>query len=255
MKQEHWDVLTDEQKAKMRELEDDNIGGSSHTPREFKKMKFSSLSKDGKKKEFAITPDFDLKKNAAYAQVEPYAPKEEIMRQPFDENSRLNLPGIDNALIYRALYGMEPQKDPQSCYVVVHHKGMTYHLFNAKRMPIGRIAVVCSQVIRGKNKPGYDPKGYKNPDKCVIVNMGDPYMTGRKRQQKVYRHHTGYPGGLKEFTFKDVLAKDPNRILNEAIQGMMPKNSLRHDPMKHITIFHGPYHDLDHLTLPQFRDE
>lgn len=132
---------------------------------------------------------------------------------------------------------------------------MTYHLFNAKRMPIGRIAVVCSQVIRGKNKPGYDPKGYKNPDKCVIVNMGDPYMTGRKRQQKVYRHHTGYPGGLKEFTFKDLLEKDPNRILNDAIQGMMPKNSLRHDPMKHITIFHGPYHDLDHLTLPQFRDE
>lgn len=121
-------------------------------------------------------------------------------------------------------------------------------------MPIGRIAVVCSQVIRGKNKPGYDPKGYKNPDKCIIVNMGDPYMTGRKRQQKIYRHHTGYPGGLKEYTFKDLLAKDPNRILNDAIQGMMPKNSLRNDPMKNIKIFHGPYHNLDHLTLPQFTE-
>jgi hypothetical protein len=66
------------------------------------------------------------------------------MRQAFDENSRLNIPTIDERLIYRSMYGFLPQKDPQSCYVVINYKGMTYHLFNAKRMPIGRIAVVCS---------------------------------------------------------------------------------------------------------------
>jgi len=70
-------------------------------------MKFSSLSKDAEKKEYPISPDLDLRKNAALAQVAPFEFKEEL-KQPFDENSRLALPNIDNRLIYRAMYGLEP---------------------------------------------------------------------------------------------------------------------------------------------------
>ena len=92
-------------------------------------------------------------------------------------------------------------------------------------MPIGRIALMVSKLIRGKHKPTYTPLNFEAGDKCIVVNMGDPYMTGRKRQQKVYRHHTGYPGGLKEYTFRTVLEKDPERILREAVMGMLPKNS------------------------------
>jgi large subunit ribosomal protein L13 len=99
-------------------------------------------------------------------------------------------------------------------------------------MPIGRIACLIGQFIRGKHKPGYTRNKYSNPDKCIVVGMNDPLMTGNKRTQKVYRHHTGYSGGLKEIMFKDMLEKKPEQILIRAILGMLPKNDLRHDIIK-----------------------
>jgi large subunit ribosomal protein L13 len=72
--------------------------------------------------------------------------------------------------------------------------------------------------------------------------MADPFFTGRKRQQKVYRHHTGYPGGLKEITFKQVVEKRPERVLEEAVMGMLPKNKLRKDIIKGLVMFREPYH-------------
>lgn len=94
-------------------------------------------------------------------------------------------------------------------------------------MPVGRMAVLISQFIRGKNKPTYHTRGYEDGDKCIVVNMADPLLTGRKREQKIYRHHTGFPGGLKEFTFKHVIENNPERVLEEAVMGMLPKNKLR----------------------------
>jgi len=84
--------------------------------------------------------------------------------------------------------GRKEQFPAQSCYVAVNHNGKTYHLFNAKRMPVGRMAVQISQFIRGKHRPGYkknatnESAGNSNlRDKCIIVNMANPYFTGRKR--------------------------------------------------------------------------
>ena len=75
--------------------------------------------------------------------------------------------------------------------------------------------------------------------------MSDPLFTGRKRQQKIYRHHTGYPGGLKEFSFKQTLEKNPERILVEAVMGMLPKNTLRKDIIKkNLIMYRGPYHTM-----------
>ena len=73
-----------------------------------------------------------------------YQPKEEFTKIPFDENIRHNLPTIPNHVMYRFMYGFEPESEPQSQYVAVNHQGTTYHLFNAQRMPIGRIAVLVS---------------------------------------------------------------------------------------------------------------
>ena len=107
------------------------------------------------------------------------------------------------------------------------------------------MAVLISQFIRGKNKPTYITSEYHNGDKCVVVNMSDPFMTGRKRQQKIYRHHTGYPGGLKEYNFKAVLEKNPERILVDAVSGMLPKNTLRKDIIKkNLIMYRGPYHTM-----------
>ena len=66
--------------------------------------------------------------------------------------------------------------------MAVNHKGTTYHLFNAARVPVGRMAVLISQFIRGKNKPTYVKNAYQDGDKCVVVNIADPLFTGRKRQ-------------------------------------------------------------------------
>lgn len=153
------------------------------------------------------------------------------------------------------MQGYEPDVEPQSQYVAVNHNGITYHLFNAARMPVGRMAVLISQFLRGKHRPGYQKNSYLQTDKCIVVNVADPFMTGRKRQQKVYRHHTGYPGGLKEFSFKDVVAKRPERVIEEAVFGMLPKNSLRKEIMKKgLILIREPYHNYAHVGLPQFTE-
>lgn len=115
------------------------------------------------------------------------------------------------------------------------------------------MAVMISQFIRGKHRPGYDRKVYSNPDKCIIVNVDDPLFTKRKRLQKVYRHHTGYPGGLKEQNIKLVVEKNPEKIIINAVMGMLPKNSLRDDIIrKNLTLIRGPYHNFHNVGLPQF---
>lgn len=180
-------------------------------------------------------------------------PKPEFSRIAFDPNVRLRLPEIRNSLAWRYLQGYEPDVEPQSQYVAVNHKGITYHLFNAGNMPVGRMAVLIAQFLRGKHRPGYQKNGFMQTDKCIVVNVADPFMTGRKRQQKVYRHHTGYPGGLKEFSFKDVVAKRPERVIEEAVYGMLPKNSLRKEIMKKgLVLIREPYHNWQHVGLPQF---
>lgn len=178
-----------------------------------KKMKFSAF-RQGAGKEYPLTSDRSKYFESDPEIFSPFVPKEEYSKLPFDENIRPRLPELpSHDLTKRAIHGYAEPGEPQSCYVAVNHKGKTYHLFNAKRMPLGRIAAACSQFMRGKHKPGYDPKSFENGDKCIVVNMSDPFMTGRKRQHKLYRHHTGYPGGLKEYTFKHVLETNPERIM------------------------------------------
>uniref|UniRef100_A0A7S3N0I6 50S ribosomal protein L13 n=1 Tax=Strombidium inclinatum TaxID=197538 RepID=A0A7S3N0I6_9SPIT len=84
--------------------------------------------------------------------------------------------------------------------------------------------------------------------------MKEPFFTGDKANTKLYRHYTGFPGGLREFTVKEVLQKKPERILLDAVKGMLPKNKLKKDLMeKHIKVFDGPYHTY-HNILPQFTE-
>lgn len=77
-------------------------------------------------------------------------------------------------------------------------------------MPLGRMALMISKFIRGKHKPGYVTTNFDLADKCIVVNMANIRTTGSKAHQKLYRHHTGYAGGLKEISFKDMLEKKPD---------------------------------------------
>lgn len=139
-------------------------------------------------------------------------------------------------------------------YCAVNVKGVTYHLFNAKRYPLGRMATRIGIFIRGKHKPGYEENNFKNGDKCIVVNMGDPWVTGRKRDELIYRHHTGYAGGLKEIPFREMLKKTPEQILIRTLLPMLPKNELRKQMIKqHLIIYKEPYHNYGHI-LPQFTE-
>lgn len=147
---------------------------------------------------------------------------------------------------------MLPEPEAQSCYAAVNHKGKTYHLFNAKRMPVGRIAVMISTLLRGKHRPDFALNKIFDDDVCIVVNVDDPFFTGKRRLLKLYRHHTGYPGGLKTFTCKQVLEKRPERVMEEAVLGMLPKNKTRQELMKKVKLIRGPYHNYAHTGLPQF---
>ena len=124
-------------------------------------------------------------------------------------------------------------------------------------MPLGRIARMCADFLRGKHKPNYVARKMgEHSDYCVIVNAADQYMTGRKAQQKVYRKYTGYVGNLQTVSMKHVLEKTPERVLETAIRGMIPKNRLREDTLsRKLFIYPGPFHPHFKQGLPQFTEQ
>jgi hypothetical protein len=170
-----FSIFQDVDKSKISEYKPMEYQGTLQT-QEKQKIKFSSFL--GKEKEYEYLPKFKVDMSL----LPEYQQKEEFSKIPFDPNVRHRLPEVPNHMMYRFFYGMEPEKEAMSSYVAVNHKGTTYHLFNASRVPIGRMAVLISEVIRGKNKPTYVPTKYYDGDKCVVVNMDDPLFTGRKRQ-------------------------------------------------------------------------
>ena len=114
--------------------------------------------------------------------TEEFVPKKEYTRIPFDPNIRHRIDDIDNKLIWRSLVGIEPDYEPQSNYVAIKHKGKTWHLFNAARFPLGRMAQMIAVYIRGKHTPLYDPKySGEHGDFCVVVNASKQFVTGNKK--------------------------------------------------------------------------
>ena len=109
------------------------------------------------------------------------------------------------------------------------------HKIDATEKVIGRMATEIANVLRGKNKPEYQP----NVDlggAVEVVNIKKAKFTGNKLEQKKYYHYSGYPGGLKEIKAKDLFAKDPAEVLRKAVWNMMPKNKLRSEMIKRLSI-------------------
>mmetsp|Transcript_12219 Transcript_12219/g.31681 ORF Transcript_12219/g.31681 Transcript_12219/m.31681 type:complete len:221 (-) Transcript_12219:703-1365(-) len=123
-------------------------------------------------------------------------------------------------------------------------EGLRFRLVDAKGLVLGRLASQLSKILQGKDKPTYDPSKDRG-DVVVVVNAKDIELTGRKFENKVYRWHTGYPGGLKERTVKEQWERDPTEILRRAVSGMLPKNNLRKARNRKLRIFPGPDHDFD----------
>ena len=111
-----------------------------------------------------------------------------------------------------------------------------WHLLDADNVVLGRLASRAARLLMGKHKPGYTPF-LVTGDHVVVVNAAKVRLTGRKEEQKVYRRHSGYPGGLVETSVKKVRAAHPTRLVHEAIAGMLPKTKLGKQMLRKLRVY------------------
>jgi large subunit ribosomal protein L13 len=116
-----------------------------------------------------------------------------------------------------------------------------WYVVDAEGKHLGRLATEIVRVLRGKNKPQYTPH-VDVGDFVVVVNADRVAVTGRKAQQRVYRRHSGYPGGMKETSYEQMLARKPTEVLRKAVYGMMPKTRLARKQFKKLKIYAGREH-------------
>jgi large subunit ribosomal protein L13 len=116
-----------------------------------------------------------------------------------------------------------------------------WYLVNAEGKVLGRLATELAKILRGKNKPTYTPH-VDTGDFVVIINAEKVMLTGKKMKDKIYAHHSGYPGGFKEINAEKLLAKKPTEMIRIAVKGMLPKNSLGRQMIKKLKIYAGPNH-------------
>ena len=116
-----------------------------------------------------------------------------------------------------------------------------WHLIDAEGQVLGRVATEAARLLQGKHKPVYTPH-IDMGDHVVIVNAARIRLTGRKEEQKVYRYHSGYEGGLREERAKDVRKKNPVRIVEEAVRGMLPKTKLGEAMWRKLKVYADAQH-------------
>lgn len=110
------------------------------------------------------------------------------------------------------------------------------HTIDASGKILGRLAVEIATLLRGKNKPDFAPH-LDSGDIVIVINTSKIKVTGKKTELKKYYRHSGYLGGIKEITYKNLFSKDPNEILRKAVYGMLPVNKLRSKMMKRLKLY------------------
>lgn len=123
-----------------------------------------------------------------------------------------------------------------------------WYIIDAKGKALGRLATKIAKLLIGKDKTNYT-YNLDCGDWVVVINARKIVLTGRKKFQKVYQHHTGWPGGLKEASFTKMMKKDSRKVVFMAVSGMLPKNKLRAKRLKRLRIFVGENHDYSSKKL------
>ena len=116
-----------------------------------------------------------------------------------------------------------------------------WYVVDAEGQTLGRLASRIAPILKGKHKPTYTPH-LDCGDFVIIVNAEKVRVTGRKLDQKYYHHHSGYPGGLKSISLRDQLDRYPERVLEAAVRGMLPKNKLGRRMIKKLKVYAGDSH-------------
>ena len=117
-----------------------------------------------------------------------------------------------------------------------------WYIIDAANKPLGRVATEAAKLLRGKHKPTFTPN-MDTGDHVIILNAKDVILTGNKLNQKIYRHHSGYIGGMKEVTAKVMLENTPEKAMMLAVKGMLPHNSLGRQSLKKLRVYAGSEHE------------
>ena len=117
-----------------------------------------------------------------------------------------------------------------------------WYIIDAANKPLGRVATEAAKLLRGKHKPTFTPN-LDTGDHVIIINCKDAILTGNKINQKIYRHHSGYIGGMKEVSAKDMLSKNPEKAMMLAVKGMLPHNSLGRKSLTKLRVYAGSEHE------------
>jgi large subunit ribosomal protein L13 len=116
-----------------------------------------------------------------------------------------------------------------------------WYVVDAAGKPLGRLASVVASILRGKHKPIYTPH-VDTGDHVIVINAEKVVLTGNKLDQKVYRRHSGWPGGLKETKYRQLLQKSPEKVVELAVKRMLPQNSLGRAMYRKLKVYRGPEH-------------
>jgi len=122
-----------------------------------------------------------------------------------------------------------------------HEVERKWYVIDAEGKTLGRLATQVATILRGKHKPIYTPH-VDTGDFVIIVNAEKVKLTGKKLDQKMYRWHTGYPGGLKERSYRDMMINRPEKVVFSAVKGMLPKNSLGRKMLTKLKVYRGSEH-------------
>ena len=117
-----------------------------------------------------------------------------------------------------------------------------WYIIDAENKPLGRVATEAAKLLRGKHKPTFTPN-LDVGDHVIIINCDKIKLTGNKMNDKIYRRHSGYIGGMKEITAKEMIEKSPEKAMMLAIKGMLPHNSLGRQQIKKVRIYAGNEHE------------
>ena len=123
-----------------------------------------------------------------------------------------------------------------------------WYVVDAEGCTLGRLASGVASVLRGKNKPQFTPH-VDTGDYVIIVNADKVKVTGKKMDQKIYYHHSDYVGGMKETTLKEMMAKKPEKVVELAVKGMLPKGPLGREMYTKLFVYAGPEHKQDRKSV------
>ena len=138
---------------------------------------------------------------------------------------------------------MERKKETTTTFVRKEDAKKQWYIFDAKGKTLGRFCTEIAKVLRGKHKPDFTPY-IDTGDGVIVINADQIKVTGAKEAQKVYRHYTGHIGGLREISYRTMQEKHPERIIERAVKGMMPKSRLGKQQLRKLRVYKGEEHKL-----------